>query len=215
MKLVIVGAGRHGRELESYLGDIGGVELLGFIDDNKPVGAFGTSKIIGGFAALRELTRAEQIFYITAAGDNRARQRLATHAEDAGLEPWSLVHPTAQVGLECAIAPGCCMAPGTIATRKVELGSHCVVNVGVTISHDCVIGEFTNLNPGATICGDVEIGRGCYIGAGATVIDKVSIGEWTVVGAGAVVVETLPPNVLALGVPARIVKHFDSPIRLV
>jgi sugar O-acyltransferase (sialic acid O-acetyltransferase NeuD family) len=216
--LVIVGAGRHGRELESYLRDQGGSapELLGFIDEHRAAGAFGTSSVLGNFEVAASLLRKHgQLYFITAAGDNRTRQRLAALATAAGLTPWTLQHPAAVIGLECDIGAGTCIAPGTVLTRAIQLGRHCIVNVGVTVSHDCSIGDFTNLNPGVTVCGDVRIDQGCYIGAGATVIDKVSIGAWTVVGAGAVVVAALPPGVLALGVPARVVRHFEVQPNLV
>ena len=216
MKLVIVGAGRHGRELESYLLDFPErIELVGFIDEHKPPGRLGRSRILGGFDVARELQASDRLHFITASGDNRARQRMAADALEAGLTPWSLRHPTTQVGLESELGAGSCLAPNVVLTRAVRLGRHCIANVGVTISHDCLIGDYVNLNPGVTICGDVEIGTGCYLGAGAVVIDKVSIGEWTVVGAGAVVTEPLPAHVLALGVPARVVKRLDSEIRLV
>lgn len=215
--LVIVGAGSHGRELASYLADADQHgALLGFLDEAKPAGAFGTSQILGDFeTASRLLKRHGRVFYITATGDNRARQRLAALADAAGLTPWSLRHPSTQVGLECEIGAGSCLAPGTVLTRAIRIGQHSVVNVGVTISHDCTIGDFVNINPGATICGDTRIGEGCYIGAGATVIDKVSIGAWTTVGAGAVVVDSLPAGVLALGVPARPVRPLEPQPRMV
>src|SRR5262245_45688657 len=215
--LVIVGAGRHGREIEYYLHDlVDAPELLGFIDEVQPAGPFSDSFVLGGFDVVPELLRAyEAIAYITAAGDNATRRLLAARADAAGLVPWSLRHPSAIVGSDCIIGAGTCLAPNTVATRGVEIGIHCIVNVGVTISHDCLIGDYVNLNPGVTICGDAEIGNSCYVGAGATVIDKVSIGADSVVGAGAVVIDDLPRGVLALGVPARVVRELHPRPRLV
>jgi acetyltransferase EpsM len=171
---------------------------------------------LGSFDVLAALRRKHrQLSFITAVGDNRTRQRLAAMASAAGLTPWTLLHPAAQIGMECDLGAGTCIAPGTVLTRAIQLGNHCIVNVGATVSHDCSIGDFTNLNPGVTICGDVRIDEGCFIGAGATVIDKVWIGAWTVVGAGAVVVGPLPAGVLALGVPARIMRRLEPQPNLV
>ena len=215
--LVILGAGRHGRELESYLKEVATpVELLGFIDEARPPGPFGNSKVLGGFEVVPDLmARYGGVFYITATGDNPSRRRLAALAETAQLTPWTLVHRSAQVGNDSTIGAGSLLAPGVVLTRAVSIGQHVIANVGVTVSHDSEIGNYVNLNPGVTVCGDVVIGEGSYLGAGATVIDKVSIGPDTVVGAGAVVVDDLPAGVLAIGVPARIVRELHSRPRLV
>lgn len=52
----------------------------------------------------------------------------------------------------------------------------------------------------------ITIGDNVWLGGGVIVCPGVSIGENTVVGAGAVVAHDLPPNVLAAGVPARVVR---------
>lgn len=52
----------------------------------------------------------------------------------------------------------------------------------------------------------ITIGDGVWLGGGVIVCPGVTIGENTVVGAGSVVVRDLPPGVLAVGNPARIVR---------
>jgi maltose O-acetyltransferase len=46
------------------------------------------------------------------------------------------------------------------------------------------------------------------IGAGAVLIDRVTVGARTVIGAGAVVTEDVPAGVVAVGVPARVVRRL-------
>ena len=52
----------------------------------------------------------------------------------------------------------------------------------------------------------VSIGDGSFIGAGATLLPGVKIGPKTAVGAGAVVTADLIGGVVAVGVPARIIR---------
>ncbi len=215
--LVIIGAGGHGSELQSYVGDLIAagerIRALGFLDDQKPRGTWGATEVLGGVEALRMMSRASEgwaVRYITAIGDNAARERCVAAVDRLQLGnvmPWTLRHPGAMVGADVEIGQGTCLAPGSILTTRVRLGRHCIVNVNASVSHDSVIGDFVNLNPGSVICGGATIGTGCYIGAGATVLDKVSIGDWTVIGAGAVVIRDLPPGVTAVGVPAHIIEH--------
>ncbi|WP_230688968.1 DapH/DapD/GlmU-related protein [Micromonospora sp. WMMC415] len=54
----------------------------------------------------------------------------------------------------------------------------------------------------------ITIGDNVWLGGGVIVLAGVTIGENTVVGAGAVVTRDLPPNVVALGNPARVVREL-------
>lgn len=214
-KIIIIGAGWHGSELRSYLSDMARktrVQLVGFIDENKPSGAWLGTKILGGFDTLRGFLRSrakEKFYYITATGDNVTRQALVRKVEALrakNIFPYVLRHPQTIVGRDVEIGEGTCLAPASSITTRAKIGRHCILNVHVSVSHDCAVGDFVNINPAAVVCGNVTIGEGCYIGAGATIIDKVSIGAWTVIGAGAVVTEDIPPRVTAVGVPARVIK---------
>ena len=53
----------------------------------------------------------------------------------------------------------------------------------------------------------IVIGDNVWLGGGVIVLPGITIGENTVVGAGAVVARDLPPNVVAVGNPARVVKE--------
>jgi len=50
---------------------------------------------------------------------------------------------------------------------------------------------------------EVRIGADCWIGAAAVVM--ADVGEGTTIGAGSVVTKPIPPGVVAVGIPARVV----------
>ncbi len=52
----------------------------------------------------------------------------------------------------------------------------------------------------------IHIKKDAWIGAGATILQGVTIGENSVVAAGAVVSKDVPDNVIAGGIPAKIIK---------
>lgn len=52
----------------------------------------------------------------------------------------------------------------------------------------------------------VKIGNHVWIGMNVTVLKGVHIGEGSIIAAGAVVTRDVPPNCLAAGVPARVMK---------
>ena len=56
----------------------------------------------------------------------------------------------------------------------------------------------------------VRIGRNCWIAAGVTILPGVTIGDNSVIGAGSVVTRDIPPDVLAFGVPCRVVRPVKN-----
>lgn len=71
------------------------------------------------------------------------------------------------------------------------------------------------LNPelrsrGLQYCRDVHIGKNTWIGAGSQIMPGVHIGENCVIGAGSVVTRDIPDNVLALGVPCRVMREIGE-----
>lgn len=54
----------------------------------------------------------------------------------------------------------------------------------------------------------ITIGDNVWLGGGVIVLPGVTIGENTVVGAGAVVSRDLPPGVVAVGNPARVIREL-------
>ncbi len=56
----------------------------------------------------------------------------------------------------------------------------------------------------------VRIGSNVWIGAGAILLPGVTIGENSVIGAGSVVTHDIPPNVVAVGNPCRVLREISE-----
>lgn len=56
----------------------------------------------------------------------------------------------------------------------------------------------------------IEIGDNVWIGEGAVIQQGVNIGYGTIIGANSVVTKDIPPMTIAGGVPARILKKYNS-----
>ncbi len=74
------------------------------------------------------------------------------------------------------------------------------------IAHDA--SAKNNIN--YTKIGLIDIQDNVFIGAGSIIMPGVTIGKNVIVGAGSIVVKDIPPNSVAVGSPARVVKSFDD-----
>ena len=56
----------------------------------------------------------------------------------------------------------------------------------------------------------IRIGDDCWLGAGVIVLPGVTIGKGSVIGAGSVVTKDIPENVVAHGVPCRVIRPIGE-----
>ncbi len=132
------------------------------------------------------------------------------------------------IGNETTIGSFVEVQRGVIIGARCKISSHTFICEGVTIEDDCFVGHgvtfINDLHPratganGAVKTGDdwelvrTRVGMGASIGSGATILGGVEIGEGALIGAGAVVSRDVPNAMLAVGVPARVVRRVaDQP----
>jgi len=178
-----------------------GCEVVGLIDDHLPAGpsALGC-QILGGRAALASTPTDH---FVVAVGHNGTRRELFQAALDAGLRPVSLVHPTAWLSPDAAVAAGAILFPGAIVSAGTRAGSGLIVNTQGSLDHDNRVGDFVNVSPGAHTGGRVTLEDEVFLGIGVSVLPDVVVGAGAMVGAGAVVVRDAPAGCTLVGVPAR------------
>jgi acetyltransferase-like isoleucine patch superfamily enzyme len=118
-------------------------------------------------------------------------------------------------------------------TVGIHIGSYCLICPGVRISSalEIIIGDNSMIASGAYITDSdwhdiynrvapmgktapIRIEDNVWVGDSAIICKGVTIGENSIIGAGAVVVESVPPNTIAAGNPAKIVKHLDPTQRI-
>ena len=115
---------------------------------------------------------------------------------------------------------------GVTIGKNCKISSHTFICEGVHIEDNVFIGHnVTFINdkfPRATNedgslqnekdwdCIETYVEQGATIGSSATILCGVRIGKKAVIGAGAVVTKDVPPNAVAVGNPARVVKYLEQ-----
>ena len=97
---------------------------------------------------------------------------------------------------------------------KTDIGAFTYINAkfGVTIEDYVQIGSHCSIYSFSTIDGkegEVVLRKNCKIGSHSVVMPGVTVGENAVVGAMSFVNCDIPDNVVAAGVPAKVIKAAD------
>jgi len=83
---------------------------------------------------------------------------------------------------------------GVIIEDFVEIGSHCSIYSVSTIDDKK---------------GQVTLKRNCKIGTHSVVMPGVTVGENSIIGAFSFVNKDIPDNVIAMGIPVKIIKKIE------
>jgi sugar O-acyltransferase (sialic acid O-acetyltransferase NeuD family) len=210
--LIIAGAGGLGREVAWLVEDINKNtpqwNLLGFVDDGVNGFTVEDYPILGDVDSLFYMEPLPWV--IVAIANASVRKRIVGQIQLRGMSMATLIHPSVQSSRFVEIGEGSIICAGSVITTNITLGLSSIVNPNCFIGHDTVLQNYVSLMPGVHVAGEVKLGEGVYMGLHSCVINRTSIGEWSIIGAGATVVSDIPPNSLAVGVPARVVKRVRN-----
>lgn len=139
-------------------------------------------------------------------------------------------------GIQPVIDETVFIAPGAVVVGRVEIGPHASIWYNSVVRGDVdivKIGAYTNIQDGSILhehagfplhVGEkVTVGHrvllhgctvedGAFVGMGATVLNGARVGAGAVVGAGSLVLQgqEIPPGMLALGSPAKVIRPLKE-----
>ena len=204
-KLLILGAGGHGKVVAECALSLGIYTKIAFLDDDEKVmgeSIISSCPVIGTFSDAGNFAHEFSKAFV-ALGNNRSRVELIQYLKKIGYRIPSLIHPAAYVSKCAHIESGTVIMAGAIVNADVHIGVGGIINTGASVDHDCMLGIGVHLSPGARLGGTVTVGDYTWICMGACVVNNVRVGEGAIVAAGAVVIQNVSDRVLVAGVPAR------------
>ena len=98
---------------------------------------------------------------------------------------------------------------------ETDIGAFSYINAlyGVEIKDNVQIGSHCSIYSVSTIDnshGKVVLKQNCRIGSHSTILPGVSIGKNSIIGAHSLVNKDIPDNVVAFGVPAKVVRQLNN-----
>lgn len=145
--------------------------------------------------------------YISIGDDFKADERIKIDAWDAyGTQRF---RPCIRIGSNVSMNSDCYISAidritvgdGVMMGRNVFITDHAH---GKTELYDCAPAQRELYSKG-----EVRIGDHVFIGSNVCILSGVTIGDNCIIGANAVVTNSLPDNVVAGGIPARVIKHLN------
>jgi sugar O-acyltransferase (sialic acid O-acetyltransferase NeuD family) len=196
LDIVVVGAGRHGRNLIGMIEEAGGYRIRAVLDD-----AVSDADVLGHRRLQLGSYAGPDWNAVLAIGSGSTRRAIVERARRFHWQRF--VHPATHLSRHAELGEGCTVLPFA-SVSACRLGAHVAVLPSCVVGSGVEIGEFSSLMPHVLVGSDAHIGRDCMICAGARVLAGVSIGDRCVVGPNAVIGRDLLPDSLAVARSAEI-----------
>lgn len=210
MKLLIIGAGGHGKVAADCATKMQRYSQISFIDEQHPqILDVGPWRIVGKMTDLHAFVDDNTEVFV-AIGNNATRQRVCEEllrTERVALA--TLVHPDSIQSEHVSIGVGSLICAGTVLGVSSNIGKGCIINTAASIDHDNRIGNYVHVSVGARLAGTVNVGHQSFVCINATISNNINVGDNVTIGAGAVVIKNIPNDQTVVGIPAKPIKEVN------
>lgn len=176
MKLLIIGAGGHGRCAFEIAKRMNRFDEISFIDDNY-------DKAIGKISDLPKYIHEYDCAFI-AIGNNKLREELNIRIKEIGYKAVNLIDPLSFISSDAVINEGCIFFPFSVVESNSYIGNGTILCSNVVVNHDAFIDENSLIYSNSTIRPNTHIGKRVRVGSnylvkfGEVVDDDLDLGEF-------------------------------------
>ena len=180
-RLLILGAGGHGKVILDVAEAMKCYEAIHFLDDGKAVGEEVLGHHVMGKVSACHLHSSNYTDAIVALGNNEVRLELTRKLKRLGYHIPILIHPTSVVSKYANIKEGTVIMPLAVINANAKIGEACIINTGAIGEHDCIVGDGTHIAYRAVLGGGAKVGHqvlvdiGAILGRNAEIADREKV----------------------------------------
>ncbi len=211
-RIAIVGCGQHANVILYNLNAQAKYSVLGFFDssDEKLGQQYCGFRVLENYTKsdLRQLIdKYETDKFFIGFGNMKYRKRVYEKFVSCGWQAVNIIHPQAVVSPNAKLGRGILIEAGCLVTPNPIIGNNVVINTGSQVNHDNVVEDHVYIASGVVLSGGVTIRENSLLDDGVIVTLGKQVGSNCIVGAGGVVTKDLDDNVVAYGVPAKVIRQ--------
>ncbi len=212
--LIILGGSGIGMIACSIANDLGNYNVLGFLNDVFPVGTeigkYNKIPVIGSTNDLEKYLLDERNMFFVAYVGMQNEEEVFKKIESLKIPSHryaTLIHPSAIIPKGfCKIGNGVMMSPLSQLSPDTTIEDNCILLPNSFVGHDSTLRKFAHIASNAVVGANVDVGRAVHVGTNATIREKVKIGDFSLIGSGSVVLNSVEPNSIVVGNPAKLLR---------
>lgn len=185
-KLLIIGAGGHGRCCLDIATEMGVYKEIYFLDDGCVGKIINDTKVLGTTVDVEGYCKEEYEVFV-AIGNNKVRKKIMEDLKKKGYKLPILCSPKSCVSNYSTVQEGTVIYPGVVVEANASIGCGCIATSNASINHDAVVNDYclvysnSVIRPNVVMEELVRVGSGCVISFGSHLEEGVDIPDGTVI----------------------------------
>ena len=204
--LLIIGARGFGREVYNLFVACkqAGLEMdcKGFLDDKEDA--------LDGYCNYPPIISSVEDYYIEdgdvficALGDVNYKRKYTEYLMKKGAEFISLIHPSAQIGLNTTIGKGCIIRSNASISCDIQIGDFVTIMGFCVLGHDAKIGDYCHIGAHSFLGGYSVLEDQVTLNPNVKILPHKKVCQNSSVGNGSIVMTNIRPGITVFGVPAK------------
>ena len=205
--LIIIGGGGFAKEV-IWLANDCNRKVKGVLDDSVQT----HNKLVQGATVLGNVSSwvdYKDCEFIIAIGSPRVKQKVVEKMLTFGIPYFAtLIHPSVRFSNTVSIDEGSIVCAGSIITADVSIGKHNILNLNVTVGHECEFADYVTIAPMVAVSGNVKLQTLVEVGTGAVIRQGLELAEGSMLGMGGILTKNIPERMIYAGNPAKKLKEI-------